>query len=148
MIKHRHAFLVPPVTAVLALVLLAPVAAQAHGRSTTVHGPRGGLFQRQVNHAPGSFSASGSAVLADGRTASRSFSTQRTSTGRTTAAHVTGFDARSATYNSAHTRTDTGYTRQVNVAGPNGGTGAKQVEVSRQNGTISRTVTATHTPAP
>lgn len=148
MIKHQFASLFSPASAVLALAFLAPVPAQAHGRATTVYGSRGGVFQRQINHAPGSFSASGSAVLADGRAANRSFSTQRTDTGGTTAAQVTGFDGRSATYNSARTRTETGYTRQVNVAGRNGGTGTKQVEVSRQNGTVSRTVTATHTPAP
>lgn len=135
-------------TALLAVAFALPVDVLARGRSTTVYGARGGTFQRQVNHTPGNFSASGSARLADGRSASRSFTTQRTDTGRTTGGRVTGFNGKTGTYDSTRTRTDTGYTRQVNVAGPNGGTGSKKVDVSRQNGTVTRTVAATHTPAP
>lgn len=134
--------------ALLAVAFALPVDVQARSRSTTVQGARGGTFQRQVNHTPGNFSASGSARLADGRSASRSFSSQKTDTGRTTSARATGPNGKTASYDSTRVRTDTGYTRQVNVAGPNGGTGSKQVDVSRQNGTVTRTVNAAHTPAP
>lgn len=135
-------------TALLAVAFALPVDVLARGRSTTVHGARGGTFQRQVNHTPGNLSASGAARLADGRSASRSFATQRTETGRSTSGRVTGFNGKTGSYDSTRTRTDTGYTRQVNLAGPNGATGSKQVDVSRQNGTVTRTVSATHIPAP
>lgn len=130
----------------LAALSLVPADAHARGRSTSVHGARGGYYQRQVSRTPGHLSASRSATLPDGRTAGRSVDSQRTDTGRTTSARATGFDGRTATYDATRTRTDTGYQRQVNATGPNGATASKQVDVSNQNGTVTRTVTRTATP--
>jgi hypothetical protein len=121
-------------------------AAHASGRSIVVHGPQGGVYQRQINRTPGNFSASGTATLPGGRTASRSFATQRTDTGRTTTAQATGFNGRSATCASTFTRTDNGYTRQATATGPAGGTASKQVTVTHVDGAVTRTVTTSATP--
>jgi hypothetical protein len=132
--------------AVVALGALSPIEAQARGRSTTVHGARGGIYQRQVSHTPGRFTASQSATLPNGKAASRSLSTQKTDTGRTTSAQAVGFNGKSATYDSTRNRTETGYTRNATAVGPNGATASKQVNVSTQDGNVSRTVTTTKMP--
>ncbi len=132
--------------AIAALVCLTPIEAQARGRSTTVKGPRGGTYQRQVNRTPGNISASSAATLPNGKTATRSLSSQKTATGRTTSAQATGFNGKTATYDSTRTKTETGYVRQANATGRNGGTSSKQVSVSKENGTITRNVTTTTRP--
>lgn len=136
-----------PAGTLLVLTILTSTA-HAGGRSTVVHGSRGAVYQRHVHHTPGSFHASGSVTRRDGRTASRSFSTQATGTGRTTHARVTGFDGRSAAYDAWHTRTDHGFERQVSAIGPNGGSASKRVSVVREGGTTTRSVTRTRTPPP
>jgi hypothetical protein len=132
--------------AVVAFGALSPIEAQARGRSKTVHGARGGSYQRQVNHMPGHLTASKSATLPNGKTASRSLSTQKTDTGRSTSAQAIGFNGKSATYESTRSRTENGYTRHATAVGPNGATASKQVNVSSQDGNVSRTVTTTKTP--
>jgi hypothetical protein len=129
-------------------VALAPAPAYARGRSTVVNGPRGGHYQRQVSQSPGNFSASKSATLPNGKSASRNVTSQRIDTGRTTRAEATGFNGQSATYNSTTTRTETGFTRQANATGPQGGTASKQVTVVNENGVVNRTVTTAVTPNP
>lgn len=131
--------------AAAAFLTLATLSA-ARTRSTTVFGPRGGVYQRQVSHTPGHLSASGSATLPNGKTATRNVTSDRTDTGRTTSAQVTGFNGKTATYNSTRTNTANGYTRQATATGPNGGAATKTVDVSQQNGTITRSVTTTVTP--
>jgi hypothetical protein len=100
---------------------LAPITVHARGRSAVVHGPRGGQYQRQASHSPGNFSASESVMLPSGRSANRSVTSQRT---------------------------DTGFTRQVTATGAHGGTASKQVAISTQDGTVSRTVTTAVVPKP
>lgn len=175
--KNKNLSRLPSLFAAALVVtgLLTPATGFARGRSTTVHGVRGGTYQRQINRTPGNFSqttsvtnaagqtasrslaaqvdraagsltASASTTLADGRTASRSFNTHRTDTGRTTAVTAADLNGRTASYNSTSAKTDTGYTRQVNATGPNGATGSKQVTVSTQSGVTTRTVTRESTP--
>ena len=124
--------------------LLTP-AVHARSFSSTVHGARGGVYQRDVAHSPGSFSASGSATLPNGKNASRSMSTQRTTTGRTTTAQATGFNGKTASYQSTRTDTETGYVREASAIRPRGTTAAKQIVVSNHDGTVSRSVHRTRT---
>lgn len=131
-----------------ALVAMVPTQVQARGRTTVVHGSRGVVYQRHVEHVPGSVNASGSVTRPDGRTASRSFSTQKTDTGRVTSARATGFNGKTATYDASRMRTANGFERQVNATGPNGATASKHVSVAREGDTVTRTVTRTSTPPP
>lgn len=131
--------------ALVAIGCLTPVEAHARGRSKTVEGPRGGVYQRQISRTPGNLQASGSATLPNGKSATRSLSRQKTDTGRTTSARAAGFNGKSATYDSTTTRTDTGHTRQVNATGPTGATAAKQINVSKQDGVVTRSVEKTVT---
>jgi len=131
----------------LALSLLVPLEASARGASTTRTGRNGGVYARQVSQTPGNFSASGSATLPNGKSASRSVTSQATDTGRTTSATATGFNGKTATYDSTSTKTDTGHTRSAEAVGPNGGTVSKEVDVSKQDGVTTRTVTTAATPA-
>lgn len=135
-------------TAAVALVALslAPLEAQARGRATVVHGARGRTYERQVHRSPGSFSASESVTLRNGKTATRSINRQRTDTGSTTSASATGFNGRTRTYDSTTTRTDSGRVREATATGPNGGTVAKDVVVTNQDGVHTRSVTVTRTP--
>jgi hypothetical protein len=132
--------------AVVVFTSLCPVEACARGGSRTVTGSRGGVRHQQVSHTPGKFSASGSASLPNGKTASRSVVSQQTDMGRTTSAQRTGFNGKTATYDSNRTKTDSGYTRQIHASGKNGSTATKQVDVSKQDGTITRSVVTTTTP--
>lgn len=141
--RHLSFFLAASVVA----SLLAPATAEARGRNVTVQGTRGGMYQRQISKTPGHYSTNRSATLPDGRTASRSFDTQRTDTGRTTTARATSLQGQTATYDSSRTRTDTGYVRDVAITGPDGGNATKQVNVSKHGGTVTRTVSTSATPA-
>jgi hypothetical protein len=161
-------------TAILT-VLLAPEA-QARTRKSSHSGPRG-TRESQVDRTPGSVnksstftnnqgqttahtatrtadpksgtvSASASTTLPDGRTASRTLESQRTETGRTTTGTATGFNGKTATIDSTTTRTGSDYNRDTTVTGPNGGKKETTVDVARQDGTTTRTVTRTATPAP
>jgi hypothetical protein len=87
-----------------------------------------------------------SAQLPNGKTATRTLTTEKTDTGRTTTAQATGFNGKTATFNSTRTNTAEGYTRQVTATGSNGASLSKQIDVSRENGTVSRNVTETITP--
>lgn len=118
----------------------------AGGRSLTAYGPRGGVYHQQVSRGCGSFGYSDSFTRPNGQTASRSMNTQVTDTGRATHAQATGYNGRTATYNSTRVDNPDGYTRQVDKAGPNGGTLSKQVVVTDTNGTVTRSVTTTKTP--
>jgi hypothetical protein len=130
----------------LALSLLVPVNADARGFSATRTGRNGGVYTRQVSQTPGHFSASGSATLPNGKSASRSFASQATETGRTTSATATGFNGKTATCGSTSTQTETGHTRSAQAVGPNGGTASKEINVSKENGVTTRTVTTATTP--
>ncbi|ACB75586.1 hypothetical protein [Opitutus terrae] len=131
-----------------ALLAIVPTEAQARSRTTVVHGSRGAVYQRQVEHVPGRLNASGAVTRPDGRTASRSFSTQKTNAGRVTSARATGFNGKTATYDSSRVRTANGYERQATATGPNGATASKHVSVAREGDTVTRTVTHTNTPPP
>jgi hypothetical protein len=144
--KALNRFLAATAVALVAVGSFAPVEAFARGRSTTTYGSRGGVYHRQVSQSPGAFSASASAIAPNGKTASRSFSSQKTATGRTTSAQSTGFNGKNATYDSTRTKTETGYIRQASATGANGATAAKQVNVSNNNGSVTRTVSTTTTP--
>ena len=130
----------------LGLSMLVPLEAQARGSSITRTGRNGGVYTRQVSQTPGNFSASRSATLPSGKSASRSVSSQATDTGRTTSATATGFNGKTATYNSTSTKTDTGHTRSAEAVGRNGATASKEVNVSKQDAVTTRTVTTAVTP--
>ncbi|MBL9211535.1 MAG: hypothetical protein JNL92_13780 [Opitutaceae bacterium] len=132
----------------LTAALFAPVSALARERTKTVQGSRGGTFQRQVTQTPGNLSASSSATLPNGKTASGNLTSQRTDTGRTTSAQATGFNGKTATYESTSTRTENGFTRQAEATGPKGGEAQKQVTVTRENGVVTRSATTTTSPRP
>lgn len=134
---HRFASL----SAAFALsALLLPASAGARGRSTTFLGARGGVYHREVTHQPGNFCATESVTLPRGRIASRSVQSTATTDGRTTQVQSTGFGGRTATYSSTRVDHASGYTRQVTATGRDGSSAAKTVDVSRQNGTTTRTV--------
>jgi hypothetical protein len=128
------------------VIALIPLTASAREHSTTVYGRRGGIYGRNVTHSPGYTSVNESAQLPNGKTATRTLTTEKTDTGRTTTAQATGFNGKTATFNSTRTNTAEGYTRQVTATGSNGASLSKQIDVSRENGTVSRNVTETITP--
>jgi hypothetical protein len=159
--------------AALSMVLCANDA-QARTRKSTHTGPKG-TAQSQVDRSPGnvkksstftgqngqtttheanrttdlktgSVNASASTTLPDGRTASRSLQSERTDTGRSTTGTATGFNGKTATIDSTTTRTDSGHNRQTTVTGPNGGKQVTTVDVTRQDGTTTRTVDRAVTP--
>jgi len=141
-------FLAATAVVFIALGSLLPVEAQARGRSTTVTGARGTVYNRQVSKTPGKISTAESVTLPNGQTASRSVNSQKTDTGRTTSAQATGLNGQTATYDSTRTKTDTGFIREATATGPQGATATKQVNVTKQDGTVTRTVTTTTTPKP
>jgi hypothetical protein len=175
--KNSSRSLAAAATALIAFGLLSPLAAQARERSTQTTGPRGGTLDTQVTRTPGNFAkastytspsgkvstrnaartynpatgaASGSAstTLANGKTASSSFSSVKTDTGRSTTGQATGFNGQTSTYDSTKTNTANGFTRVATLTGPNGGTITKDVDVTKQDGSVTRTATVTKTPPP
>ncbi len=144
--KILNRLLATTTLALITVVSLAPVEAHARGRSTTVNGSRGGTYNRQVNKSKGNVSASATATTPNGKTATSSLTSQKTETGRTTSAQATGFNGKTATYDSTRTKTENGYTREASAEGPNGGTVEKQVNVAKENGTVTRTVNTVKTP--
>jgi hypothetical protein len=161
--------------ALIAFSLLSPVAAEARERSSQTTGPRGGTLDRDVDRtagevdksatytspsgkvstrnatrttdrATGKVTGSATTTLANGKTASSSFTSVKTDTGRSTTAQATGFNGKTSTYDSTKTKTADGFTRVATATGPNGGTVTKDVDVSKQDGTVTRTATITKTP--
>lgn len=131
-----------------AALLFAPSLALAGSRSLTAYGPRGGVYHQQVSRSCGSLGYSDSFTRPNGQTASRSFNTQSTGSGRTTNAQATGYNGKSASYSSTRVDNPDGYTRQVEKNGPNGGSLSKQIVVTDTNGTVTRNVVTTKTPPP
>lgn len=121
---------------------LVPVGLLAGEPTTTNNGT---VDQRTVTHVPGSTSANETVTLPDGCTITRKGSTQRTTTGRTTHAEATNTKGKTATYDSTRTKTENGYARAAETVRPNGATATKQVEVTKENGTVTRNATTTVT---
>ena len=163
--------------ATVAFISLLPVDALARERSTHAAGPRNGTVDREVTRKPGKVDKSttftspkgkvstrestrskdsetgtvtgaSSTNLANGKTASSSFTSEKTDTGRTTTGEHTGFNGKTSTYDSTRTNTDNGFTRDVTKTGPNGGTLEKDITVSKEGNTVTRTETTTKTPPP
>lgn len=121
-------------------------------KTSTYTSPKGKVSTRESIRATdpttGNITGSSHTTLANGKTASSSLSSQKTDTGRTTTGERTGFNGKTSTYNSTKTKTADGFTRDLTKTGPNGGTLQKDITVSKQGGTVDRTVTTTKTPPP
>ena len=162
--------------ALVAFGLLSPVT-HARERSREATGPRGGTLDTEITRTPGSVQKSstytspagrvstrsaqrsydrstgtvtGSATthLANGQSASSSFTSVKTDTGRSTTGQVTGFNGQKSTYDSTLTKTSDGYTRDATLTGPKGGSVTKDVDVTKQDGTVTKTVTVSRNPPP
>jgi hypothetical protein len=160
--------------AVVALSLLAP-SSPARERVSQATGPRGGTLDRdveasagnveksatytspagkvstrhasrQADRATGTVTGSAKTTLANGKSASSSYTSVKTDTGRTTTGQATGFNGKTATYNSTSTKTADGFTREATTTGPNGGSVTKDVDVTKQDGSVTRTVMVTKNP--
>jgi len=176
--NHPRSSFVPVfVFAAATFISLLPVDALARERSTHGTGPRNGTVDREVTRKPGKVdksttytspkgkistreserskdaatgtgTGSSSTNLANGKTASSSFTSEKTDTGRTTTGERTGFNGKTSTYDSTRTNTDNGFTRDVTKTGPNGGALEKDITVSKEGNTVTRTETTTKTPPP
>ncbi len=120
--------------------------------STTYTSPKGKVSTREATRtrdaATGTINGSSQTTLANGKTASGEFTSEKTDTGRTTTGDRTGFNGKTSTYESTRTNNDNGFTRDVTRTGPNGGTLEKDITVSKDGNTVTRTETTTKTPPP
>jgi hypothetical protein len=89
------------------------------------------------------FSSSATRTGFDGRTATRSYDRSRTETGFTESGSVTGRGGRSYTLDGSRSRTGSGFTRNRQIRTDEGRIlASRDVEVTRDNGQISRSVAA------
>lgn len=147
-ISSTQRFITAFSAAVIILGASLPAVALARTRSTHATGSKGGTYQREVKKSPGSYASSSTATLPNGKTATGSLTSEKTDTGRTTSAQRTDFNGKTSSYDSTRTKTDTGYVRQAEADGKNGGTASKNVVVSKQGNTVTRTATTQVTPPP
>ncbi len=83
---------------------------------------------------------------AQGQTATRQVEVSNDPTAGTHTRTMSGttFDGKPVSGQSVTTRTDDGYTRQGSFTGPNGQTSTRDVDVSRDGNTVTKTVTTTN----
>jgi len=163
--------------AATALVFLCPANGSARERSGHANAPRNGTVDREVTRTPGkvdrsttytspqgkvstrestrtkdaatgTINGSSSTTLANGKTADSRFTSEKTDTGRTTTGERTGFNGKTSGYSSTRTNTTDGFTREVTKTGPKGATLEKDIAVTKDGNTVTRTETTTKTPAP
>ena len=101
---------------------------------------------RTLDKSTGTVTGSAKTTLANGKTASSNFTSVKTDTGRTTTGQITGFNGKVSNYQSTTTRTANGFKREAVTTGPNGGTVTKDVDVTHEDGTTTRTATVTANP--